>query len=132
MSNNTSPKPTKPISKKYIFSVYSKKPVNDMAKVFVLPRDYCTSKYNPMLYEESIKIDQSISLIQKLPTVDDVEYASKSIQDASLADDRLISPLSTSKILNDTTITSKMPLPPPAPYVPFLPRDNDKKYYSFL
>ena len=57
MSNNTSPKPIKPVNKKYIFSVYSKKPVNDMAKVFVLPRDYRTPKYNPMLYEESIKND---------------------------------------------------------------------------
>jgi hypothetical protein len=110
--------------------VYSKKPVNDMAKVFVLPRDYLTQRYNPMLYEESLKNDQSVSLAHKLPTIDDVEYASKSIQDASLVDDRLISPLSTSKVLNDTTITTKVP--PPAPYVPPLPRDNDKKYYSFL
>jgi hypothetical protein len=130
MSNNTSPKPTKPISKKYIFSVYSKKPVNDMAKVFVLPRDYLTHKYNPMLYEESIRNDQSVSLTHRLPTIDDAEYASKSIQDASLVEDRLISPLSTSKVLNDTTVISKVP--PPAPYVPALPRDNDKKYYSFL
>jgi hypothetical protein len=37
--------------------VYSKKPVNDMAKVFVLPRDYLTQRYNPMLYEESLKND---------------------------------------------------------------------------
>jgi hypothetical protein len=101
-----------------------------MAKVFVLPRDYLTQKYNPMLYEESIRNDQSVSLTHRLPTIDDVEYASKSIQDASLVEDRLISPLSTSKILNDTTITSKVP--PPVPYVPALPRDNDKKYYSFL
>jgi hypothetical protein len=76
-----------------------------MAKVFVLPRDYLTQKYNPMLYEESIRNDQSVSLTHRLPTIDDVEYASKSIQDASLVEDRLISPLSTSKVLNDTTIT---------------------------
>ncbi len=82
-----------------------------------------------MLYEESLK-NESNSINHKLPTIDDVEYASKSIQEASLVDDRLISPLSTSKVLNDTTMISKNP--PPAPYVPPLPRENDKKYYSFL
>jgi hypothetical protein len=77
-SSNTSPKPNKTVPKKYIYSVYSKKPVNDLAKVFVLPRDYRTPKYNPMLYEESLK-QESNSINHKLPTIDDVEYASKSI-----------------------------------------------------
>jgi hypothetical protein len=50
-----------------------------MSKVFVLPRDYKTAKYNPMLYEESQQKRDSSSVNQKLPTIDDVEYASKSI-----------------------------------------------------
>jgi hypothetical protein len=50
-----------------------------MSKVFVLPRDYKTAKYNPMLYEESVHKRDSSSVNQKLPTIDDVEYASKSI-----------------------------------------------------
>jgi hypothetical protein len=54
--------------------------VNDLAKVFVLPRDYRTPKYNPMLYQESLEQQrESTSVNAKLPTIDDVEFASKSI-----------------------------------------------------
>ncbi len=58
--------------------MYSKKPVNDLAKVVVLPRDYRTPKYNPMLYEEYSR-HETTSVNQRLPTIDDAEFASKSI-----------------------------------------------------
>jgi hypothetical protein len=78
-----------------------------MSKVFVLPRDYKTAKYNPMLYEEcSLNKRDFSSANQKLPTMDDAEYASKSIQDASLLDDRMPGPVNISKIMQDTSVSS--------------------------
>ncbi len=81
-----------------------------------MPRDYKTSKYHPLLYEESsLRYETTANNItNKLPTIDDVEILQKSIVETSLIDDKInMSKESTS-------------------LVPNLLRENDKKYYDFL
>ena len=50
-------------TKRYLFSVYKKKPLNDMSKVHLMPRDYQSQKYQPLNYEDSIKEEISKSKI---------------------------------------------------------------------
>ena len=85
----------------------------------VLPRDYRTPRYNPLLYDDNNSKQEYNSLNKKLPTIDDVEHASKSIQDTSIADDRLMNPLNYSKLMH-AAVDNSMSQNSQGPTVPTL------------